>query len=62
MLNPWANSRNQVNLTNTLNITANSIELIISDEEIVNSLELFLSYSNTSTAIYVQVPMGVGLF
>ena len=64
MLNPWANSRNQVNLTNTFNITANSIELIISDQEeqIVNILDLFLSYSNISAVVDVQIPIGGGIF
>ena len=65
-LNTWINPLNKVSLTGSIDITADSIRLIIinenEQEEIINVLNLFLMYDNISSVEDVQVPLGGGQY
>ena len=64
MNNAFLNPHNTVNLTGLVNVDANKISLINLDdnnEEIIRSiLDIFLQYSNISSVIDVNVPIGGG--
>ena len=66
-LNTWINPLNKVSLTGSIDITADSIRLIVynedtGQEEITNVLDLFLMYSNISTVEDVNVSLGGGQY
>ena len=64
--NAWLNPYNNISCNNLIDITADSIRLITindnGEEEIKNVLDLFLLYSNISTVIDVNIPIGGGLY
>ena len=64
MNNAFLNPHNTVNLTGLVNVEANKISLIDIDdnneERIRNILDIFLQYSNISSVIDVNVPIGGG--
>ena len=66
-LNTWLNPFNKVSLTGSVDITADSIRLILYDEDtgqevITNILSLFLMYSNISVVEDVNVSLGGGQY
>ena len=66
-LNTWINPLNKVSLTGSVDITADSIRLIVynedtGQEEITNVLSLFLMYDNISVVEDVNVSLGGGQY
>ena len=64
-LNTWINPLNKVSLTGSVDITADSIRLIVynedtGQEEITNVLSLFLMYDNISIVEDLNVSLGGG--
>ena len=65
-LNTWLNPLNKVSLTNLIDITADTIRLITIlwkwwRRNMNYILDWFLMYSNTSSVIDVEYPLGGGL-
>ena len=66
-LNTWINPLNKVSLTGSVDITADSIRLIVynedtGQEEITNVLSLFLMYDNISVVEDVNISLGGGQY
>jgi hypothetical protein len=66
-LNTWINPLNKVSLTGSVDITADSIRLIVynedaGQEEITNVLSLFLMYDNISAVEDVNISLGGGQY
>ena len=62
MNNAFLNPHNTVNLTGLVNVEANKIYLVDIDDNneeiIMNILDILLQYSNISSVIDVNVPIG----